>query len=62
MGIPIGVRRAADVPVLYFPHGTPTWWPFTSRAATPLEQTASSWGFVRKLYDNSGAVFYWVVP
>jgi hypothetical protein len=39
-----------QLPVLYFPHGTPSYWIFDSHAASVQEQRASSWGVAKKIF------------
>lgn len=36
--------------MLYFPHGTPSYWIFDSHAASPVEQRSSSWGAAKKVF------------
>jgi hypothetical protein len=39
-----------QLPVLYFPHGTPDYWIWDSHAASSQEQRSSSWGAAKKVF------------
>lgn len=39
-----------QLPVLYFPDGTPSYWVFDSHPASIAEQRSSSWGAAAKVF------------
>ena len=46
-----------QLPVLYFPHGKPSYWIWDSHIASKQEQRASSWSTAKKIFIDESVAY-----